>query len=213
MGMWLGIPLKHWGIFLHLVNIFQILRLLATRGHYSIDILVGWLVAVYVSNPAERVGRWYSRASAEEIQTSLRKLGMKRPQSLAQTLFEKAIGANDIRQTSKYQYPQRRPSPLGRSSELASSLDGLGSNLDSHMSTTTSLNAKKSSHARGGSSPHNDSSDGPVLTLDASSSVKLAEVCERDIPPPPLQRAVHATQEKAAAAAEQAIEAAQQARE
>eukprot|EP00978_Attheya_sp_CCMP212_P000966 scaffold2027_cov52-Attheya_sp.AAC.1 len=50
-----------WSVALHVFNVFQIIRLLATRGHYSIDIIIGWCVAVYVSTPAERLGRHYSR--------------------------------------------------------------------------------------------------------------------------------------------------------
>jgi hypothetical protein len=49
-----------YAVVLHALNTFQILRLLATRGHYSIDIIIGWVVAIYVSNPAERLGRYYS---------------------------------------------------------------------------------------------------------------------------------------------------------
>jgi hypothetical protein len=37
---------KFAGKLLHVLNIFQVTRLLATRGHYSIDIIVGWIVAV-----------------------------------------------------------------------------------------------------------------------------------------------------------------------
>jgi len=48
-------------IALHVVNVLQIIRLLATRGHYSIDMIIGWVVAVYVSNPAERLGLFYSK--------------------------------------------------------------------------------------------------------------------------------------------------------
>lgn len=46
---------------LHAFNVFQMIRLLATRGHYSIDIIIGWCVAVNVSNPAGRAGRSFSR--------------------------------------------------------------------------------------------------------------------------------------------------------
>lgn len=49
------------GIFFHVFNVFQIIRLLATRGHYSIDIVIGWYMAVHVSHPAGRLGRHYSR--------------------------------------------------------------------------------------------------------------------------------------------------------
>jgi hypothetical protein len=52
---------KFLGIFFHIFDIFQIIRLLATRGHYSIDIVIGWYMAVYVSNPAGRLGRHFSR--------------------------------------------------------------------------------------------------------------------------------------------------------
>ncbi|OEU11187.1 hypothetical protein FRACYDRAFT_141457, partial [Fragilariopsis cylindrus CCMP1102] len=44
----------YWSVTIHVLNILQIIRLLATRGHYSIDIIIGWYVAVYVSNPAGR---------------------------------------------------------------------------------------------------------------------------------------------------------------
>jgi hypothetical protein len=57
-----------WAILIHILNALQIVRLLATRGHYSIDMIIGWYVAVYVSAPAERLGRYYSRgASVEQI--------------------------------------------------------------------------------------------------------------------------------------------------
>ena len=45
----------------HVLNALQIVRLLATRGHYSIDIIIGWYVAIYVSRSAGRLGRYYSK--------------------------------------------------------------------------------------------------------------------------------------------------------
>jgi len=48
---------------LHILNVFQIIRLLSTRGHYSIDIIIGWVVAIYVSNPADKLGLYYSRGT------------------------------------------------------------------------------------------------------------------------------------------------------
>ena len=60
--MWLSGRYK-FAIFIHVLNGLQILRLLATRGHYSIDIIIGWFVAVYVSNPAGTLGRYYSRGT------------------------------------------------------------------------------------------------------------------------------------------------------
>jgi len=60
--MWLTRRYKS-AIIIHLVNLLQIVRLLATRGHYSIDIIIGWFVAVYVSNPAGKLGQCYSRGA------------------------------------------------------------------------------------------------------------------------------------------------------
>ena len=54
------------GKFLHLLNVLQIVRLLGSRGHYSIDIIVGWLVAVYVTNPAEKLGSYLSTIQTEK---------------------------------------------------------------------------------------------------------------------------------------------------
>lgn len=45
----------------HVANAAQIVRLLATRGHYSIDIVIAWYVAVDASRRAGRLGRYYSR--------------------------------------------------------------------------------------------------------------------------------------------------------
>ena len=70
-------------IILHCFNWLQIFRLLATRGHYSIDLIIGYVVAVFVTNPAERLGLYYSR-------------GMLQPSSLpgiAET-FEILIGVS-----------------------------------------------------------------------------------------------------------------------
>lgn len=49
-----------WSVFFHALNLLQIVRLLATRGHYSIDLIIGWAVAVYVVVPADRLARWYT---------------------------------------------------------------------------------------------------------------------------------------------------------
>lgn len=54
---------KTMGLGFHAFNVFQIIRLLATRGHYSIDIIIGWFMAAFVSNPAGRLGRHYSRGN------------------------------------------------------------------------------------------------------------------------------------------------------
>ena len=48
----------------HVLNALQMIRLLATRGHYSIDLIIGWHVAVHVANSAGRLGRYYSRGSS-----------------------------------------------------------------------------------------------------------------------------------------------------
>jgi hypothetical protein len=33
---------RNLGVFCHVMNVLQIVRLLATRGHYSIDIIIAW---------------------------------------------------------------------------------------------------------------------------------------------------------------------------
>ena len=50
-------------VLVHTLNALQIVRLLATRGHYSIDMIIGWYMAVHVSNSAGRLGRYYSRGT------------------------------------------------------------------------------------------------------------------------------------------------------
>ena len=49
------------GILFHVLNALQIIRLLATRGHYSIDIIIAWYVASHISRSAGRLGWYYSR--------------------------------------------------------------------------------------------------------------------------------------------------------
>lgn len=48
---------------LHALNWLQALRLLATRGHYSIDLITGYIVAAFVSRPAEQLGLHFSRGT------------------------------------------------------------------------------------------------------------------------------------------------------
>lgn len=55
------------GIWMHILNVLQMIRLLATRGHYSIDIIVGWVVAVYASKKASQFGNFYSTASRQDL--------------------------------------------------------------------------------------------------------------------------------------------------
>ena len=85
---------KHYipAVGLHVVNLLQIIRLLATRGHYSIDMIIGWVVAVYVSNPAERLGRYYSRG-----------LQFKRMNKFtARDAFESFAGVRDVKIGTQY---------------------------------------------------------------------------------------------------------------
>ena len=57
-------------------------------------------MAIYVSNPAEKAGRWYSRASATEITQTFHE---KRARGTALKLFEHIIRAKDIQSTSHYE--------------------------------------------------------------------------------------------------------------
>jgi hypothetical protein len=100
-------------------NVFQIIRLLATRGHYSIDIIIGWCVAVYVSTPAERLGRHYSR-------------GMKWSDVIPGNhieAFETFIGVSDMRigrqsvRTLHYQHEEEHHSLSPISNELRPGVD------------------------------------------------------------------------------------------
>lgn len=70
-------------VLLHALNFLQMIRLLATRGHYSIDIIIGWVVAIYVSSPAARIGRKFSTLrSVSELVEGLRDKATKRPRQL-----------------------------------------------------------------------------------------------------------------------------------
>jgi hypothetical protein len=70
---------------LHCFNWFQAIRLLATRGHYSIDLIIGYVVAVFVSSPAERLGLYYSWRILPTL-----------PQTLIET-FEVLVGVDTKR--------------------------------------------------------------------------------------------------------------------
>jgi len=52
---------RHFAVALHCADLLQIARLLATRGHYSIDIIIGFLMGSKLSNPAGKLGRYFSR--------------------------------------------------------------------------------------------------------------------------------------------------------
>eukprot|EP00986_Skeletonema_menzelii_P002455 scaffold658_cov148-Skeletonema_menzelii.AAC.9 len=74
---------------LHCCNWFQAIRLLATRGHYSIDLIIGYVVAVFVSSPAERLGLYYSCGILPTP-----------PQSLIET-FEMLVGVSTSNSTER----------------------------------------------------------------------------------------------------------------
>ena len=118
---------KKWSqtsLLLHFFNFLQMIRLLATRGHYSIDIVIGtstlrkilmdffaqdisvlifllwivrrsfvcifffhttagWVVAIYVSSPAARVGRKFSKIrSVSEFVDYIQRKAQERPADL-----------------------------------------------------------------------------------------------------------------------------------
>ncbi|KAG7340726.1 PAP2 superfamily protein [Nitzschia inconspicua] len=88
---------RNLGIFLHFFDIFQIVRLLATRGHYSIDIVIGWYMAIHVSNVAGRLGRHFSRGD-KSLQDLLVPVSRK-------AAFEQMTGVTPIKedlQASRY---------------------------------------------------------------------------------------------------------------
>lgn len=79
-------------IFFHAFNVFQIIRLLATRGHYSIDIIIGWYMAVSVSNPAGRLGRYFSRGDDSFTEAM---------PATATEAFERIVGVHDVRNEAR----------------------------------------------------------------------------------------------------------------
>jgi PAP2 superfamily C-terminal len=82
---------KKWSVLVHTLDVLQIVRLLATRGHYSIDIIIGYYMAIYVSNSAGRLGRYYSRgASIYEIMPAN-----------ATEAFETVTGVTDARNEAR----------------------------------------------------------------------------------------------------------------
>merc|ERR1711871_673302 len=93
---------KSLGLWAHFFNALQIYRLLATRGHYSIDIIVGWIVAVFVSNPAERVGLYFSTVSREDL---IKRALRKRKSPLR--WFERLIDAEQNAFTELRQTPEK----------------------------------------------------------------------------------------------------------
>ena len=109
------------GVLLWIFNVLQAVRLLATRGHCtcayltlglhaecskltpcvwvdSIDLIMGWVVATYLTNAAEKLGNWYSYASVEEVQETV-------VETLASVrdpvrLFERVLRLRDIEMLS-----------------------------------------------------------------------------------------------------------------
>eukprot|EP00520_Triparma_pacifica_P018764 CAMPEP_0118632992 /NCGR_PEP_ID=MMETSP0785-20121206/747_1 /TAXON_ID=91992 /ORGANISM="Bolidomonas pacifica, Strain CCMP 1866" /LENGTH=323 /DNA_ID=CAMNT_0006523813 /DNA_START=151 /DNA_END=1119 /DNA_ORIENTATION=- len=104
------------GILMHVLNMLQILRLLATRGHYSIDLIIGWVVAVYVSNPAERMGRYFSRGTSESF--ALFSFG----EVTLTNLFEGVAGIKDVREGGGYEFTRMTSTDGMSSLKLGSSL-------------------------------------------------------------------------------------------
>lgn len=79
--------------FFHVFNVLQIIRLLATRGHYSIDIVIAWFMATRVSNPAGRLGRYFSRGDGSSFESAL--------PSSASEVFEKFTGVDVVKHEAR----------------------------------------------------------------------------------------------------------------
>jgi hypothetical protein len=90
---------RSWAILVHILNVLQVVRLLATRGHYSIDMIIGWYVAVYVSAPAGRLGRYYSQGA--NVQDILPKTPLE--------AFDYATGVADTRLQRRMSLLMQRP--------------------------------------------------------------------------------------------------------
>ena len=83
---------KRWSYFFHAFNVFQIIRLLATRGHYSIDIVIGWFMATQITNPSGRLGRYYSKGEGAFRNTL---------PSSPSDIFEKLTGVDVVKDQAK----------------------------------------------------------------------------------------------------------------
>jgi hypothetical protein len=103
------------GIFFHIFDVFQILRLLATRGHYSIDIVIGWCMAIYVSNPAGRLGRHFSRGDKTFAELFVPVSG--------EAAFERLTGVTFIRESRRISTFLTHNPDVKRSFEQAMSSD------------------------------------------------------------------------------------------
>ncbi len=111
---------KKLGILFHVLNCLQVYRLLATRGHYSIDIIVGFVVAIHVTNPAERLGLYFSSVSRKELRR-LRKQPAEK--NIFIKYFENIIDVeNNTFTTLRKSNPIQKP-PLR---ELAENLEEIG---------------------------------------------------------------------------------------
>lgn len=91
--------------------------------------IIGWFVAVYVSRPAGRLGRYYSRGKMDTLQATS-----------VTDAFEKAIGVFDERRS-------RKMSMLAKKEELKNALadlddDALVDLRESVVETTATLMAE-----------------------------------------------------------------------
>lgn len=114
-----------WAVIIHILNGLQIIRLLATRGHYSIDMIIGWYVAVYVTNPAGRLGRYYSKGAT--IQDILPKTPRE--------AFEKATGVEDTRNYHRMSMLMNRPEVQ----EVLKNLPEGDDSIEIHSDTTARI--------------------------------------------------------------------------
>lgn len=110
-------------ILIHLFNVFQVVRMLATRGHYTIDIIMGWVVAVYFTSGAGAMGRAYTQG------TPLWKLLPRTPQEIWY-LYTGIGQIQDDQQSAKHQV---------RRKEIEALLQSLEQEEDARTDTTGSI--------------------------------------------------------------------------
>jgi len=116
---------KTLSVLVHALDAFQIVRLLATRGHYSIDLIIGWYMAINVSTSAGRLGRYYSRGKPmKEIMPAN-----------AIEAFETVTGVADARN-------EQRMSFLLQDQEVKDLLLRLHKEADDHSSVHTETTLK-----------------------------------------------------------------------
>lgn len=101
--MWLN-GHRRGSVIIHALNVLQVIRLLATRGHYSIDIIIGFFIATQATHPARLLGRFYSRL--EEAGANVQDVVPATSEEAFETVMGVATTRNERRLLALLQRPE-----------------------------------------------------------------------------------------------------------